>query len=592
MLEGLKSDSPLMRQFVQSWVTFALSRDGDLQALIQPLVKILASPSPLRQPVLDRESEKYRMGMELSRDDAERDQAYAKYYYDSLGIPDPMDFAKSGQHCDILCHYSQVIDTRQLLYALSLLRSTVEVDPPSIIGHMGKALVKTTSYTLGGKVGLGEDSLKEEGVSRKTLLEVVITLCVDLMRSEYPPALETSLSHHLENLSVRMSSVELLCTMTGHLARLSAKTQGVEAETNSSLSSSFVSALVTLCDVQKSALLVLGLVVKDLRVFVKKEENHIWLTLLKTEHTLHNLEFTLHSFFTQLFLLVYALVALDTQCHSKQSVSVATPTTDPSSSGLRTSANEWLPPVLPSLSTASQPFFLSLILDVLSDSLLTHLHPSLLQLITALLPNLLEHQLAELATKLLKQICSNLEKLSTITKGKQTNGRLTIIYLDSLCSMISWCLYGETGSSLDKGRPNQRTLNPYWRHIQVADSMEHCDRLSPTSRTPSTMAWFFSVFSTSSQMSKSVSGTEGEDGRPSGLSQSRVGLNSRAGQHMLMLLPAVYNAVAEVWKGCGQLIKGAESGVHTVQRDVAKNLEGQVHCNLLVCVSFLLSFRK
>lgn len=582
MLEGLKSDSPLMRQFVQSWVTFALSRAGDLQALIQPLVKILASPNALRQPVLDRESEKYRMGMELSQDDAEKDQVYAKYYYDSLGIPDPMDFAKSGQHCEALCHYSQVIDTRQLLYALSLLRSTIEVDSPSIIGHMGKALVETTLYPLGGKVGTcsGEDLLKEEGVSRKTLLEVVITLCVDLMRSEYPSALEASLSHHFENLSVRMSSVELLCTMTSHLARLSADTQDVEAETNSSLSSSFVSALVTLCDVQKSALLVLGLVVKDLRGFMKKEENHIWLTLLKTEHTLHNPEFTLRSFFTQLFLLVYALVALDTQCHSKQSVSVATPTTNPSSSGLRTSTNEWLPPVLPSLSTASQPFFHSLILDVLSDSLLTHLHPSLLQLMTALLPNLLEHQLAELATKLLKQICSNLEKLSTITKGKQTNGRLTISYLDSLCSIMSWCLYGETGPAVDKGRPNQRTLNPYWRHIQVADTTDHCDRLSPTSRAPSTMSWLFSVFSTSSQMSKSVSGTEGEDGRPSGLSQSRVGLNSRAGQHMLMLLPAVYNAVAEVWKGCGQLIKRAESGVHTALKiDVAKNLEGQVHCS-------------
>ncbi len=590
MLEGLKSDSPSLRQFVQSWVIFAVSRDGDLQILMQPLVKILTSPSTLRRPVLDSESEKYRIGIKFSQSDAEKDRAYAKYYYDSLGIPDPLDFAKSGQHCETTCHYSQVIDSSQLLYALSLLRSTIEVDPPSVIRRMGEALVETTSYGQGCKEKY-RDSGKEDGVSKKTLLEMIISLCVDLMRSEYPSALEASLSNHLENLNVRMFSVELLSSVTRHLVRLSSHHQDMDDQNLSTLSSSFVSALVTLCDVQKSTLLILGRLVKDLRGFLKKEPNHPWLSLLKTAYHSSDPKFPLLSFFTQILMLVYSLVALETQYHSKHSATVATPTTThPLSSGLGTSTGEWLPPVLSSLPTASQPFLQSLILDVLSDSLLAHLHPSLLQFATVLLPNLLEHQLAELAAKLLKQICCNLEKMpSTATKGKQSNGQLIILYLSSLSSILSWCMYGEMEPTSDKDWSSQRTLTPYWKQLLVADTLEEDSRLSPTSRAPSTMSWLLSVFSTSSQIGKSLSGTEGDDGDTTGFSRSRVGVNSRAGQQMLMLLPAVYNAVTEVWKGRSlRAANEVEFGGHTsLMGDVSKrklNLEGQVCVRVCVCV--------
>lgn len=602
MLEGLKSDSSSIRQFVQSWVTFAVARDDDLQILIEPLVKILASPSQLRRPILDPDSEKYRVGMEFSQTDAEKDRAYAKYYYSSLGIPDPMDFAKSGQHCETTCHYSQVIDSKQLLYALSLLRSTIEVDPPSIIGRMSATLVEATSYGQSScKMSPDDSVVKEDGAaSKKTLLEMVISLCVDLMRSEYPSSLEASLSNHLENLSVRILSVELLTALIRHLVRLSGHHQYINA---SSLSSSFVSALVTLCDVQKSALLILGRVVKDLRGFVKKDKDQPWSTLLNKAHHSSDPEFTLQSFFTQLLMLVYSLVALETQYHSKHSPTVATPTSRPalatpttlrpalatptSSSGLSTATGEWLPPVVSSLPTASQPFLHSLVMDVLSDSLLTHLHSSLLQFTAALLPNLMDQQLAELAAKLLKQICYNLENISPTTpKGKRSNGRLVILYLSSLCSILSWCMYGEIEpTSLDQEWVTVRTLTPYWNQLLVTETLEEDDRLSPTSRAPSTMSWLLSVFSTSSQMSKTLSGSEVNDGGSTGFTRSRVGVNSRAGQHMLMLLPAVYNVVTQVWRGYGLRGNEAELGGHasSIMGDVSKrkfSLEAQV----CVCV--------
>ena len=578
MLEGLKSDSPSIKQFVQSWVTFALSRSDDLQTLLQPLFKILAMPNVIRKPALDRESEKYRIGMSLSQKDAEKDQAYAKYYYDSLGIPDPLDFARSGQHCETTCHYSQVIDTGQILYALSLLQCVIEVAPRTVVSRMGISLVEPGAYCLEGKekVFTGEESGKE-GV-RKCLLELAISLCVDLMRSEYSSALEAPLSCHLGNLAVRISSVELLHCLLEHLTRLSAESMGVEGETSSTLSSSFASALVTLCDVQRTSLLVVGRVVKHLRAFKMKDvphEDNVWLKLKNDEPSSLNPEFTLQSFFTQLLLLVYALVALETQCHSKQTAKVTTPQTDrPQSSGLRTSTNEWLPPVLPSVPTASQQFFQELVLDVLSDQKLTHLHETLLHLITALLPNLLDYQLAELGSKVLKQLCSNLEELSSSSKVKhrlrgEWTGRQTTLYLSSVYSIISWSLFGETRPSPEEERSGYKTINPYWRKIRVTDSEEQESSLTPTSRQPSTMSWLLSVFSTSSQMNKSLTGTEEGGAGHAPFSRSRVGVNSRAGQHVLMLLPAVYNAVAEIWRGCGHGAKGVELTVST-KGDVGK----------------------
>lgn len=612
MLEGLKSDSPSVRLFVQSWVNFALSREEDLHKLLQPLLRILLTPNTFRRSALELESNPLHIGMGLSAKEAEKDLAYAKYYYASLGIPDPRDASKRGQYKENLYHYSQLFDTKQVLYALSLLQCVIDVDPPSVLSSMSSVLVERLSYGASHAHSTKETTYSNEHIlretpslSQKSLLELTLSSSMDILRSEYPVNLEASLSNHLDNVHVQIASADLVYNLLTHLTKILTPPQVCqEADGDTSTlgrrkvnSSSFVSALVTLCDVQKITLLALGQVVQDLRYIHQHSEslpnetitkdNSLWIGLLEqgplksvgdgTENQCLDPQTALQSLFTHLLMIVQGLVAMETQCLCKQG-SAITPTQSTSSSvtsGLSTSCDIMLPAILSSVPTATQPFFQLLLLDLLSDCASAHLHEILLNLFSSLLPNLLNQQLYELTPKVLKQLCKNLETTplkkersvdsnpsSSCVDSSRVNSNLSIFYLDCLCVIITWCLYGEPQPPLCEGSKSghkyHQTVNPYWRKLRVTEVEEQSESLSPSSRQLSTMSWLFSVFTASAQGSKSLATNEDTTNKQNYFSRSRVGINSRVGQYTLMLLPAVYNAIIEVWRGCGHNL-GSES---------------------------------
>ena len=549
--------------------------------------------------------------MGLSPEDAERDPAYAKYYYASLGIPDPRDASKRGQYRENLFHYSQLFDTEQVLYALSLLQCVIEVDPPSVISSMSSVLVDPLSYGGSHARGTKETTDSSEHILReapslaqKSLFELTLSSTMDLLRSDYPANLEASLSSHLDNINVKIASAELVYSLLTHLTKTLASSrvcQATEGEASTIgrrkiNSSSFVSALVTLCDVQKITLLTLGQVVRDLRdvhqclVSLPNEtnasDNSLWTSLLQpgplnsvsegAETLCLDPQAALQSLFTHLLMIVQGLVAMETQCQCKQASAITPtqPTTSSTSSGLSTSCDVLLPAVLTSVPTATQPFFQVLLLDLLSDHASAHLHEILLNLFSSILPNLLNQQLYELAPKVLKQLCKNLE-IAPQKKEKSVDSqtepssscvdisrKLSVLYLDSLCAIIVWCLYGESQPPLCEGSKSghkyHQSMNPYWRRLQVVEVEEQSEPLSPNSRQPSTMSWLFSVFTASAQGSKSLAINDGSTSKQNYFSRSRIGINSRVGQYTLMLLPAVYNAIIEVWRQCCHSL-GSES---------------------------------
>lgn len=672
MLEGLQSESASVRLLVTSWVNFVLSREEDLKALFQPLLRILLIPNAFRQSMRAFEPNPLFIGAGLSADDADKDPAYAKYYYATLGIPDPRDPSDRGQLKENALHYSQLYDARQVLYALSLLQRVVDVDPPAVIGSMSAVLVDPLSYTgvhyrHEAHVSSGEDdtptsthppddtpisthpqsdvSLGDTPTPRvpvkdstqRSLLEITLSSSLCFLQSDYSPDLEAPPPSHRDNLLVKIASTDLVSTLlfqlTGSLGTVRpTQPQDSESGTRGKRkidNPSFISALTTLCDVQKTILLALGGVVQDMRdnststgcprggddasdgcvrvglsdgcVRVGLRDGCVRVGLRGDLRTSEGREpdsqpsdptLALRSFFTHLLLSIQGLVALETQCLCMQENVAMASKMSSLSSGVRAADGGFFPALLPNVPTASQPFYQSLLLDLLSDSTLSPLHETLLNLFLSTLPNMLNQQLHELAPRVIKQLCKNLELSSMQKKKSETvssDRKQCVLYLYSLCAVVSWCLYGEHQPSLCDGPAPHTSLNPFWRSLHVKDIEEQNETLSPSSRQLSTMSWLFRVFTYSTHTGKAlITDDQGCSRIQNSFSSSRVGVASRVGQYTLMLLPAIYNAIVHVWRGCGHS-SGSESVERGREFDIGGSRLGQagVQVGLLSCGSLL-----
>ncbi len=613
MLEGLQSSDAGVRSLAESWVKGAIAKGSGegMHSLLQPLVKILLESNTKREQKMEKSPTKK---VELSRKDAERDKRYAKYYFESLGIENPYEPSKKDQYIDVLLHYTQVFDGSQILYALSLLKLVVSVDPSNFISVIGNTIVDVSIYhmSVNNYVPHQESSSsKQLGseqtvtppdtpstpqppslASQKSLLEVILSIIVDLLRSEYHPSLKASPEDLVENLKVKISSSSLLSVVLNELLVILADRSDVSNEGSPGnfkiCSPNFVSALVTLCDIQKVSLLLLGKSVEwwmDLsggRATTSDSGggggDKTWSDLARQCHNGSSggggggggdPGVILKSFYTHLLRVVQCLIALDTQFNQSLPID-----TDPAShsgdlitvvSGVKLSSSADLPPVYPSCAIASQPFFKNSLLQVLSDLSLSYFHDDLLCMFASTVSNLLGQQLIEIAPKVVKQLCSNIEKAMAIDSGSRkshdvihhkegisNNVQLVITYFDSILSIISWCFFGDTPFRSSKEESHIRSLDYKLHHrskgqffniIRVKQAEGAKESLSPSAKQPSTMAWIWGVFST--QKLTPFSDSECTSGG-AGL-YSRVGINSLAGQKIAMLLPAVCNAITDVW---------------------------------------------
>jgi len=690
MLEGLHSTDPAVLAVTESWVKTAMSggsSDDSLTRLLQPALKILLEPSALRKPA----HEKLGVSVTLSREDAEKDMEYARYYFQSLGIENPYVPSKKEQYSESVLFYSQLVDSSQLLYATSLLQSVVAVEPEMFVFTAGNVMVDVSSLTgpggtseaapahLQGIAGREHSTknwensaptrrkppcdsttpLSPSPAMNKSLLELLLSVCVDMLRSEYHSTLKISASDQLENLNVKVASASLLSTILLELLKVLAGKKrevqgGASGETGGGVvgewkvwSPSFVSALIALCDIQQVVLLLLG---KSLQwwgeAFCASRtgcecssggrgggggSSKPWTSVTAAELDVSMVSSTraqdnllgvvLRSLYRQLLRAVQCLMVLDSQLcltmeggetrlHQQASsssssssskpdlVTVSSGITLPNTSHDSSKRPRFLPAIVPSILTASQPYFKAFLLVILNSSSLSSFHNDLLHMLSATLSNLLHHQVLELAPVLFKQLCTNIERsisLPTqhsgsdfigIREGGRSlphNDHLCVIYMKTLLSIVCWSLFGMKTeeksafhpSSCRSGKPgfmlHSRLRNPQYDIFQVVQTRSIRENLSPTLKQPSAMSWLLGVFSTSSSSQKppplpglSGSGSggvgvgTGEGGGVSsdgtsveGTSHLSHGVDSLVGQHVLMLLPAVYNAMAAVWTHLG-----------------------------------------
>ena len=724
MLEGLHSRDAAVRHFVGSWVrhtTGAASGGGETDKLkaaklLQPLLRILAEAQPLRR---SGQSSRYQFSpyeVRLTKEEAAKDPAYAKYYFASLGISDPEEAMGENQYRDSVQYYTQVFDINQVLYSLSLLLSIVQVDPTSLVSCTSGIVVDALSYMdVSATVappppppshpnlsladlhvdGTTRNSSKEvsstphddsgqlllAGSSQKSILELLLTTCIQFLQSEFHQSLEVSLEDHLQHTSVKILCAELLEVIHTEFVRILAKAhssgppsstsdrqpQATTAQADSDAlpnrgasvaNASYVTALVTLCDVQKSTLLLLARVVQEMRELERERERYnvgpshvhvgkpllccgqscdkgkfsLWKQLLIQHNQREEMcrgqlpssssssslssqssdpSITLSSLFVHLLKLVQSLVTLDSQCHvcnkltagskSTASTPFSLPTLSSVMAGIKLSDGNDLPPVLSGITTASQPFFQILLLDILSDVTLSHLHTLVLAMFTTTMPNLIGHQIDELAPKILKQLCKNLEQPSrTVDKVSEQNKtagqkgslrssflkeqndplrntRNTISYLESAVTIVLWCLFGEKNGGFspcnEKGRPlysssyqldgshhHHQSINLFWRVTSISEREEANLDLTPALKQTSAITWLLGVFSQKGGGVSETGGGGGGERDSSGggagsttlssglIGASSTGLTSLVGQYIVMLLPAVYKVLTDLWR--------------------------------------------
>ena len=546
MLEGLHTPDVAIKCFVQSWVKF-ITRRSELAGVFQPLLKIL----------LETESHRKRQCPSENKAD---DKSY--FYYPPGEAPEEEE---EDHWSEVAVRYTQVFDASQVLYAMSLLHSMVSVDPVGVTSCLSCTVVNTATY--GSLVTSSSDSTGSLETpsslpTSKSLLELLLLTCVDYLLGEYPESLEVSLGDYLDNLRVKVAAVELLGTILQQFASILSQSEGVEASGAGVLRNpSYISALVTLCDIQRIALLLLGQVVQKLRNGVSEcrsyevtERERLWSNGSQNcAPVVGDASVGEESLFVHLLRLVQFMITLETHCNP---TSAFLPSSTVNKSKPKTVSG--LPSILPSLPTAAQPFLHVLLLDILADFSLSHLHKHLLCMFLASLPNL-QNQLGELAPKVLKQLCKALDKAlksdKEASRNSQNNtpqdfifqklgGDYIISCLESLVSTVLWCLFGEDSFEYlpSEGQLKHHSPNQFLSTSSANETEDMSGSLTPSSRQPSTVAWLFGVFSINQK---------GGMSSDAGGKMPHLGAGSKVGQYVIMLLPAVYNSITDIWRHYG-----------------------------------------
>ena len=556
MVEGLQSRDSTVRGLVQAWVHAATTR-GHLDSIIAPLVRIILDQNDKRKVYTGQPSDNGLL------------EDSGKYYYSPAGPSD----VHLTQDEEMKLVYSQVIDTDQVLYALSLLQAVLFVDPGTVIRNLASSQVSLGTYGFYDRTHITSSELSS---GQKSLLEVILLSLTAFIRSEYPDTLDITSSDVAENLRMKCTAVEMMSFLTLQfsliLSSVSETDSGSSATVSGTGSSrglihnpSYLSALVTLCDVQKVLLLCLSQVTGSLSQKLTTSPssngtcvgNGVTPTINETSRSAgvgredgtrvdRTPSVPLRVLFVHLLRCLHNLISLEAQC-IPSSPAAMTPSSKVTKRSL-SSANQ----IQPGLSTAGQPFFQSLVTDTLSDSSLSHLHSPLLHMFSAALPYL-GSQVDDLAPKILLQLCLNLEAsvLSRKTGSEQRlrdglrsavstgDGTAVVTSLQALVDIVHYCLFGEHAPE-GAATLKHNSLNRFWDASPLRRVDESEEASSPTSKQPSAMSWLFGVFATAAQ-SKTASSPVGAKMPKLGLSHSKIG------HSILMLLPAVYNALTELW---------------------------------------------
>ena len=612
MIEGLQSRYPAISHCTSTWLITTCQRHH-LHSALNPLYTLIQEACPpkvkVHQEKVDREG------------DSSVDDSYAKYYRESLKKNDTEPDTPLKKLSYPVFYLTRLVDAPRFNYGLSLFISLFSVHPEMILSSLANArdsvsspdptndsnITGTYTEVLHAKPEESTSNPTEEssGLSRpkhlplasKSLLEVILTYCTEIILSEYPDWLDTTLTDQQNLLSVKTTSTELVVKMLTSFIHLSDDSQSPSLILSESIHSvnihnpSYLKGLLSLCEVQKATLTFLSHLAglpneHSQKIHVADDQQPQPLSGVSTENT--QKQASVQPLFLHLLRSLYCQLVLECLLSKK---------TDSSIMIIKCKDDQLHSEYsyIPGHPLTSQSMFLLLLQRTLVHSKHINSHLPLLLMIQLSLPYLREN-LDLIAPKLLKYICKNLNNLlkekagsrcsicchgetqsmantenfkdftlestctSTMLSWKQctcaTQSDLIVSYVQTLSVIVHYCLlpnwsdfhvpHKTPTSSSPIPIPHYQPSDSFW-DLASFKSVDPNLKTSQTTVTTTTerktfgLSWIFgSIFSGGSHGNDQVINVRSGD--------VYRGINTPAGQKILWLLQTVYGTLTKLWK--------------------------------------------
>lgn len=519
MMEGLQSQNSAIVHCTSTWLISVCQRK-QLDPVLQPLYNLLRESCPSK--VISEENEK----------EEKTSVDHSKYFYESLekekeGESEPHKLPYPTYY------FTQLLDSPRYSYGLSLFLSVYSVSPELVCA----GLINTISTSYFSKphessTNDGKYSLSSPTESSKSLMEIILNDCMELLCSDYPHWLDTVDADLQSLFDVKvMSATFVVAILTCWIKSLNGDDKDhclVEG-----LNPSYIRGLLALCEVQKVILTTL-----------------LYLTSLCTAPLLTtetiSLVLSQQSLFLQLLRALYCLILLE---------AVMIKDSPLESVVVISESSQYV--YIPSYSLTSQSMLHELVLEPFSQTIDSNVHIPLLAFISVSLP-FWKDSLERIAPKLVKNICRNLANLlkkkfmdenNEYTEYTNSihvlhyNNELIVSYLQTLTTIVHYCLTSMEIRSHNLPL-NYQCSDLFWDvySFQISSKLQETlptKTVTMDHKRSFSFSWIFSgIFnrSTTEQVSMET------------CNDLSRGISTSAGQKVLWSLHLVYGTLTHLWK--------------------------------------------
>lgn len=523
MIEGLQSHNPAIYNCASTWL-ITTCHQNCLHFAVMPLYVLIreACPSKIKA---HKET--------ITLDDP---PPHAKYCYTSLKETEEKPFASPYP----TYYFPQVIDGPRYSYGLSLFLSVVSISPELITSELSISHNAIPDLTTRRSETDSPNEI-DGPKSIRSLLEVILAECMEILSSDYPQWLDINHTVQLSLCDVKIASTALVTALLSSVVNHLITQKNDSARSLNIQTPSYIKGLLALCEVQKTTLIAL---LNLLGPFTE----HVMATSPINDRTSGSecavspiqLSLVLH-----LFKCLYYQLIIDSMT--------------PESSHSSTVEEPSILQYIPENSLSSQPMFHLLIQCVLTQNTNSYIQISFLVLLMSALPYF-RTSLEVIASKVLKSLCRNLVNtikeqcpncvtLSSSVSYRQctchVQPQLIICYVKTLSSFIHYCLLPE--ASKQQPSLHYQISNLFWDIPQslttFQDASSSSTQLTPVlqEKRSFSLSWFFGgLFRSGSHDIDQFSMVSSCD--------SYRGVNTPAGQKVLWLLQQVYSTLTQIWK--------------------------------------------
>ena len=607
VLEGLQSKSPSIQYCATTWVR-SLSESRQLSCVIQPLYNLIIDATPPK-----------RLPQYESPRTPKPFLSHAQYYFGSVEIEE--DKIEEEIPPYPLYYFSQTVDAPRLQYGLSLFLSFLIIDPIAICTHLAAAymtmssgfsspiassfddqsdhmvLPKSATFSNGTEQFFDPAESPVQGKDKrprrlhssvaKSLLELILTYCSNILLTDYSTKLEVSHTEISSLTSIKITAVTLtvniLKCMTGVV---SGDSKLPEGQKTSLTNATYILCLLALCDMQKSTLVALLQMVdiyknipdEDAKRCDNEQDNTVRSNglVISLPH--------LQPLFLQLLKALYYEICLESLAANV----AKSPMSLKKTAKKNTNSDDKMVSYVPGSSLVTQPLFFHIINSILSRSHLVLQQTYVLSIFCHSLWHFRD-SLEHIAPKILKQVYRNLKELLAEKNSHSVNTSLSVtsrndlqarrrssessspwrgsngipcqtselvaVYLNTISNIVHFCLLlncnREASAKSNTTRASvpplhYQIVDPFWNLTGPHQSeYESSTRLTTSSAvTPEkssfNLGWLFGGVFNGGVVNE-------QDKKVEEKQQECRGVSSPAGQKVLWQLQHVYGALVKVW---------------------------------------------